>query len=212
VSTIGWRIIGAGGTIVNLITGGLALAILRFKKPQLHSFQYFLWLFSAVSLLSAFGYLLFSGVTGIGDWIAVVRNIIPNIIARILLVVIGAVLYFWLTPKLLVPEFKHFLSGSIPLNLQIFSLLRFPYVIGGTTVLVAGLLNPHISNVLFVSAAISAFAATSLLAWYPHSKIHSTLASLPTAPLTIRASWSWILAGSVTLLFFVGILGQGIIF
>jgi hypothetical protein len=64
-STTAQRLISAGGSIANLLIGLPLLALL----PRIRStrWRYFLWLFAAVNILTAFGYFLFSGVGGIGD-------------------------------------------------------------------------------------------------------------------------------------------------
>jgi hypothetical protein len=61
------RWIAAGGSLMNLVTGAIALGMLRSATKA--SLRYFLWLFSLVSFLMAFGYFLFSGVSGVGDWV-----------------------------------------------------------------------------------------------------------------------------------------------
>src|SRR5205814_5505326 len=51
------RWISAGGTIANLLAGLTILRVLRRERLP-SSLRYFLWLFAAVNLLTAFGYLL----------------------------------------------------------------------------------------------------------------------------------------------------------
>jgi hypothetical protein len=55
--------ISAGGSIADVLVGLPALWLSR--QPALApSWRYFLWLFAAVNLLTAFGYLLYSGIAG----------------------------------------------------------------------------------------------------------------------------------------------------
>src|SRR5204863_5192488 len=59
-STTAQRLISAGGSIANLLVGLPLLALLaRIRSTR---WRYFLWLFAAVNILTAFGYFLFSGV------------------------------------------------------------------------------------------------------------------------------------------------------
>src|SRR5436309_12335086 len=59
--------ISAGGSIANVIVGlPIAWALRRARLAA--ALRYFLWLFAAVNLLTGFGYLMFSGIGGIGDW------------------------------------------------------------------------------------------------------------------------------------------------
>ena len=53
------RAISAAGSILNVIVGLPLIALLRSRVPLSPRWRYFLWLFCAVNLLTAFGYLLF---------------------------------------------------------------------------------------------------------------------------------------------------------
>ena len=61
------RWVDAGGTIVNLIVGSVALLAAR-KAGERANLRYFLWLLGALNLLPGAGYFLFSGIFGFGDW------------------------------------------------------------------------------------------------------------------------------------------------
>src|SRR4051794_13438444 len=56
------KIVSAGGTIANLLAGGLALLSLR-RPPSAAHLHYFLWLFAALNLYIGTGYFLFSGMS-----------------------------------------------------------------------------------------------------------------------------------------------------
>ena len=58
--------ISAAGSIANVVVGLPLLAI--GARTRSTRWRYFLWLFAAVNILTAFGYLLFSGIAGVGDW------------------------------------------------------------------------------------------------------------------------------------------------
>jgi len=206
------RIIAAGGGFINLLTGMIALAMLRWAKPSADSLRYFLWLFATISLLMAFGYVLFSGVFWVGDWKMAFRGLAPEAVVRIGLTFVGAALYFVVTPGLILPSFLDFLSITPFRESQIRRLLRFPYIVGGTTFIAAGLLNPHGVKLLMLSAVSASFGGTSFLAW---CKIPSAIPSFGTRaenPLVLKFYPGWITAGIVMLVIFVGILGPGIVF
>lgn len=205
------RIIAAGGGVINLLTGMIALAIVRWARPRADALGYFLWLFATVSLLMAFGYLLFSGVSGIGDWIMVFGGLAPKVVVRSGLTLVGAILYFVVTPRLVVPPFRAFLNGSRAHELQIRRLLRFPYVVGGITFLAAGALNPLGFKLLMISAASAALGGTSFLAWCKIPEHPGSSDQSPETALVLRAQGGWIAAGAVMLVVFIGILGPGIV-
>jgi hypothetical protein len=206
------RIIAAGGGFVNLLTGVAALAMLRWARPRADSLRYFLWLFGAISLLMAFGYVLFSGVFWVGDWRMVFRGLAPQAVVRIGLTLIGAALYFAATPRLILPLFLDFLGTTTARESQIRRLLRFPYIVGGMTFIAAGLLNPYGAKLLMLSGVSASLGGTSLLAWCKISPAATPSGAGTVAPLVLRFNPGWIAAGIVMLIVFVGILGPGIVF
>src|SRR5262249_23596601 len=137
----------------------------RVRSP---AWRYFMWLFSAVNLLTAFGYLLYSGVAGIGDWSRVFEGLAPAPLVRAALIVAGAVLYFIVAPRLLMPALDAFL-GRDPADRErgARTLSLLPYLSGGIALVLAGLLNPLGWRIMLISAVAAGFGGTSLLAWYP---------------------------------------------
>jgi len=208
VSRTAQRLIQAGGSIANLLVGLPLLAVV----PRVRSsrWRYFLWLFAAVYILTAFGYFLFSGIAGIGDWSRVFAGLAPDGLLRAGLTVAGAILYFVVAPRLLMPPFDPFLgrtSGVRERRARILSIV--PYLAGGIAFIVAGSLNPLGWKLVLISAAAAAFGGTSLLAWYPPIPRPPAPAT-PEPPLGIVRSHAWIIAAVVVLLFFVFVLGPGI--
>jgi hypothetical protein len=206
----GERWIAAGGGIVNLMAAFIALVVLRAGRPAAASGRYFVWLFAAVNLLMAFGYLLFSGIGGIGDWKRVVEGLEPHAAYRVGLAATGGLLYFVVAPKLLAPHFAGFLRPDSPAGPQIWQLVRMPYLIGGCAFVLAGLLNPYGLKLVLISAAAASFGGTSLLIWYPFDKVVPQQRGI--VPFAIRRSRAWVAAGAVALLVFVGGLGPGLNF
>ncbi len=85
--------VSAGGTIINLIVGMAALLMARHAGDRAN-LRYFLWLFAALNLLPGAGYFLFSGISGFGDWQAVIDGWPHQTALRIGLTLFGAALYF----------------------------------------------------------------------------------------------------------------------
>jgi hypothetical protein len=69
------RVIAAGGTLVNLLVGGVAFAALAHSRTLSALARYFFWLLAFVNLFQGTGYFLFSGVAGIGDWASVIAGL-----------------------------------------------------------------------------------------------------------------------------------------
>ncbi len=210
VSDSARRAISAAGSIVNVIVGLPLVALLRSRVSLSSRWRYLLWLFSAVNLLMAFGYLLFSGIGRVGDWARVIEGARPAWLLRLALVVSGAVLYFVVAPRLLMPGLDPFL-GREPASrsARARQLSLVPYFTGAATLIVAGLLNPLGMKIVLISAAAASLGGTSLLAWYP--AIPRAPSSFATdVPLGIPRSVPWIVAAAITVALFVLGLGPGI--
>ena len=68
------RWIEAGGTLVNLPAGTLALLATHAAGTRA-SLRYFCWLLAAHNLFSGTGYFMFSGIFGFGDWEQVIAGL-----------------------------------------------------------------------------------------------------------------------------------------
>jgi hypothetical protein len=204
------RAISAAGSIVNVIVGLLVVALLRSRVRLVPHARYFLWLFAAVNLLTAFGYPLFSGVGGIGDWERVTRGAQPAIVFRLVLCLIGGLLYFVVAPRLLMPALDPFLGREPEARIaRARRLSLLPYFVGAATLIVAGILNPLGMKIVLISAAAASLGGTSLLAWYPAiPRAPSPYAVEP--PLAVTRSVPWIVGASIALAIFVLVLGPGI--
>jgi hypothetical protein len=202
------RMISAAGSVVNVVVGLPLLAIM--SRVRSTRWRYFLWLFAAVNLLTAFGYLLYSGIAGIGDWARVVDGLTPAWLFRAGLIALGFILYFIVAPRLLMPRIDPFL-GRVPAERErrARTLSLLPYLAGGTALVLAGLFNPLGWRLVMISAAAASFGGTSLLAWYPAIP-RKPEPGTSDQPLGIGRSIGWILAAAVVLLVFVCVLGPGI--
>jgi len=204
------RMISAAGSVMNVIVGIPLVALLRSRTPLSPRWRYFLWLFSAVNLLTAFGYLLYSGIGDIGDWARVVRGAQPAWLYRLVLVVAGGLLYFVIAPRLLMPALDPFLGrdpGARVARARRLSLI--PYVAGAFTMILAGLLNPLGMKIVLISAAAASLGGTSLLAWYPATP-RAPSAYATDTPRGITRSIPWIVSAAIAMLLFVLVLGPGI--
>jgi hypothetical protein len=207
------RWVAAGGSLANLLVAAIAWAGLRLIPAGWGRGRFFLWLVLAVNVLQAFGYLLFSGIGGIGDWAVVVRDLHPAALWRLGLVVAGGVLYFLVAPRLFMPELEPFLPADREQRVaRVRTLTLLPYLAGGATFAIAGALNPLGWIYVLISAVAASFGGTSLLAWYPVLWARRVPVSSPEVPLGVARSPAWLVAAAVTLFVFIGVLGPGIRF
>jgi hypothetical protein len=76
------RIFSFGGPLGSLVFAGLSwLALRSLRRPEMR-LRLFLWLTFAFNLFWGVGYLIYSGVTGSGDWAETVRGVLPDPIWR----------------------------------------------------------------------------------------------------------------------------------
>ncbi len=87
------RLISLAGPLVNLIIGAALYLWLRRRGATAGTPWYFLWLFMLLNFLCGTGYLLFSGVIGVGDMAVVVDGWSPGWLWRGLLILVGAAVY-----------------------------------------------------------------------------------------------------------------------
>jgi hypothetical protein len=208
VSNAARLVIAMAGTVANLVFGCLAALLLARWRHAAATARFFLWLFCAVNLLQAAGYLFFSGVAGVGDWAAVVAPLRAPIASRIGLTVVGGLLYFVTVARFLERRLEPFMAPGPRGGGRLGRLVRLPYVVGGVTLTATGLFNPHGLELVLISAAAASFGGTSLLVWYPFRR-RAGLAG-DGVPLSIPRSPAWVLAGALTLVVFVVVFGPGI--
>src|SRR5215470_9505002 len=200
------HVIAAGGTVVNLAAAAIALAAMRLTRSASPHLRYALWLFATVNLFLGTGYFLYSGVAGIGDWVAVIRGLNPAWLWRVVLAILGGVTY-WLSVWLALIQLGPFI-GSDPTDRlrRAYALTLIPYFTGAALSIGAGLLKPH--GMLLV--AISAAAASLGVAWGPQLLHGDFIPPSAEGPIPSARSWPWIILAIVIAIPFVAVLGPGI--
>ena len=203
------RIVSAGGTIANLLAGGIALASLR-RPPSATHLHYFLWLFAALNLYVGTGYFLYSGMSNIGDWANVIAGLPGFWLWRGLLVVLGGVSYY-LCVRTMLAKAKPLIGGDATVRYRRANLLMLiPYAAGAIMSLMAGALNPQAKALLLISAVAASLGGMSGLAWGPQMLRDPQWQVDSTTPAAIPRHWGWIVAGLLVAAGFVAVLGPGV--
>jgi hypothetical protein len=206
-----WRIFDLGGPAGNLVCAGLAWLGLRLFSRARAALHLFLWLTMAFSLYWAFGYLLFCGVTGRGDWMALLPS--GGWPFRAVLFVAGFALYR-LSSRLAARELRGFFdasaSGALP---RARHLMWTAWFAGGIIATAGAAFDPRGSIEMLNSGALSSFAAAVGLLWIPPLLARSPYPPQPahtSTPLIVARSAPWIASALVASFFFIGVLGRGI--
>jgi hypothetical protein len=206
------RLVAAGGTVANLIFGGLFWVAARALK-QSAAGRYFFWLLMTFNLFDAGGYFLFSGIANIGDWAAVVAGWQPAWAWRVALIALGTETYFFLFLPLCLRELLPFVGTEAEVRVRRarqFTLA--PYLTCGILSCVAGTLNPVGPLLILISAAAASFGGKSGLAWM-WTLLHGP--RIPSSELQmpeIECSRGSMFAAAVLGIVFIAKLGPGIKF
>jgi hypothetical protein len=206
------RLVAAGGTLANLIFGVLFWVAAHAVKRSA-SWRYFFWLLMTFNLLSAGGYLLFSGIGNIGDWVAVVAGWQPAWAWRVGLTALGIVTYFFVFVPLSLRELLPFLGNDAKIRVRRARQLTVtPYLTAGILSCVAGALNPVGPLLILISAAAASFGGNSGLAWMWNLVHGPRFASSEFQMPEIERSRGWIIAAVLLAIGFIAGLGPGVRF
>ena len=203
------RLVALAGPIVSLITGSVALLVLdRIPKGSYH-IRYWAWLFGTISLMTATGYLMFSGFTGLGDFGASRDGALylarPEWLWRLASAVIGGAGYA-LVIYLSLRKMDKLIGGEGPARVAHAQKLSLTSYLTGTLMSVLiGLLNPQGIVIVLISAAASTLGGTSGLAWMMQMLDRKKVSSA--SPLRLERSWFWIGTGFIVAILYAAILG-----
>jgi hypothetical protein len=205
-----WRIFDLGGPAGNLVFALLAWVAQRFVRTRPVPLKLFLWLLMAFSLFWAFGYLIFSGVTGRGDWMALLtgtRFVLPG---RIVFVVLGIGLYR-VTIRLMANEmrwlFPVYDAGD---RGRIVRLIWICYISGGVIACAGAMLDPRGRMEILRSGALSSFGGALGLLYVPRNLFRMPqVAGVTDTP--VSRDLAWMVAAAAGVIYYVAILGPGML-
>jgi hypothetical protein len=206
------RLVIAGGTLMNAAAAGLFFLAGRNARLTAPHLKYFAWLSMTVNLLDAAGYLAFSGVGGFGDWAMFIHGFRPQWAWRMGLAIAGGGAYL-LCVRWSLLALRPLVGGGARRYLVARRLCIPPYLAGGIVACLAGAFNPQGWFLVMMAAAAPAFGGKSALIWGPEWLRGSSIPAGPDAtPVPIPRNWAWIVAGIVTGVCFILVLGPGVHF
>ena len=214
LSDMGNRLVALAGPLMSLIVGLIAMLLFDRTSKSNPLLKYFIWLFATVNLMTAAGYILFSGVAGIGDLgtgqYGVFYQVQPEWLYRVGLAVVGAACYYWVV-RVSIRKVDAFIGGEGVERVnraQMISLVS--YLTGGLVAVLIGLLNPYGLVIALVSSVASSMGGTSGLAWM--MQLLDRKKNTGDAPFTMERSWGWIAVSVVFLLAYTIIFGPTLYF
>jgi hypothetical protein len=202
------QIINAAATPVNLLTGALALMLLRRVGVKSAAWRYFLWLFAVVSFTMATWNLVTIPLLGAGDWGEVAESLSHPGLWTAGVVAVGvvvAIVGYCLPLRLFVPDLgdrpglRHkitFVPVVTMIVVQTLSVLASPFATA-----------PAEANHLLVSV----FAYAHLIVWAVLvNRGVGPRTPRPVDDLTLHRSPGWLATGAVAVIVFVAVLGPGL--
>jgi hypothetical protein len=200
------RLAGACGTLATVALGGIAAAFARIDK-RLTAGWYFLWAFGCVSLMNS-GRLLYSAISGTGDWSVIVDTFQSPWIWRVGLALAGVFIY---RPALqfAVRGLQDLVENRELAYRDLWRLALTAYFTASIVLTVGAVLDPAQSGAVVVAVLAAPFALHLGLLVVP-AFISEPVETGAVASRAIAFSWIWLLlccaAGAV---FFAG-LGRAI--
>jgi hypothetical protein len=203
------KIFSLGGPLGSLLFAGLAGLALRSLRHAGIRPRLFLWLAMAFNLFWGVGYLIYSGVTGSGDWAESIRGVPPALVWRLVMLAAGLLLYS-LAMKALAGEIGRFIPLDDPESRgRVGRLVWLSYWAAGVISCVAAAFDPRGADQVYKSAALVSFCSAAGLLAVPRLLRRLPFSS-EVAGDPIARSIGWILAAVLTASLYVGALGPGV--
>jgi hypothetical protein len=203
------RLVALAGPLVSLITGATGSLLVRRLKTWEGAGWYFTWLLGTLGLMSAAGYPLFSGISGMGD-LGVTRDgalygAQPEWLWRILLTVAGLAAY-WAAVRVSLRTIEPRAAGLGPGRIRCARLAALiSYLTGAAVSLAIGLLNPQGIAIVVTSALASSAGGSSGLLWM--MQLMDRQREVVGQGLYFPRRWGWIAAGGAITIAYAAIFG-----
>lgn len=214
LSTVAWsssydsKLVDVGGTVVNLIAAAVFWLLLRSARNSSAATRLFLLLACAFNLFAGTGYFLFSGLTNFGDWAAVIQDLHPHALWRVVLVTAGVFGYWGALVVAGTSLFRYVGFHCRADRRRISHLMLIAYLNAVLIACLGGALNPlGIEYVFFSALPATAGAGSGLL----YMQYYARKSVEPAGSVqSIDRSFAWIGASAACALLFIFVLGRGI--
>ncbi len=204
------RIVAAAGSTANLLVAALALPLWALVRERGPATRLFVWLLFTVNAFQWAGYFLYSGVTGFGDWGTeeVLSGIVHAPHARVVMVAVGAYLYFWWINERSGRMLGAILGGTSAARRTGQYVSMTAYAVGGAVALLVALLSPLGAPLVIGSALASSLVGTFGLLFV---SLQMPRDGRGAGPSLVRR-WPWIALGAAAALAYAATLGPSIVF
>jgi hypothetical protein len=207
------RIVAASAPIYNILAGLLAWFIFRGSRHRSSESQLFLWLFMLMNWFYGAGYLAFSGITNVGDWSVVIIGLQPHWLYRLLMTIVGVLLFIFFVHQGL-QEFGKVVCAHADKHCNcVNKLCIMSYFTSFLIILFAGFFCPYGMTSLPATAGLFAAAGALspfllLVRWFRTDRF----AKLAKEPLDIHRRWRWVISSLVMVFVYLVVLGRTLYF
>lgn len=212
MSSLNIRLVALAGPFISLVTGLVSFLVILPRIPsRAHAAYYFVWLLGSLGLMGSTGYLLFSGISGVGDFgtasDGVFYQATPEWLWRTAMTIIGVLSYATIV-RFAVRKIDQHIGGEGRSRIQYALRLTWvSYITGAVLYIAIGLLNPHGLIIVAMSAAASSLGGTSGLLWMMEWLDRKKQVE---SGLIIQRSWVWITLGISITVIYAAVLGPTI--
>lgn len=198
------RLVSAAGFGANMIAALIALIL--FGKVKSDGARLVAWMAFCANGMTAAGYFLFSGVTGIGDWgpgpDGGMGEMANPMLWRAGLVIIGLPLYIAVTRRA-IAMVRAMLGGNDTVRTVQRNMVLTFYFVNGLLALVVGLFNPEGMVIVITSALAATFGGLAGL-W---NVAYAKPSGAPPRNFTIKRNIIVLVAGIIMTMMFAAIFG-----
>ena len=203
-----YNIIVIAGSTANWTIGLVCLVLLRTWRTAPSTLRYFLWLSMCVNLFLPSTYLLAAPVIKYGDSYILISDLRAQFFWRSVLALAGAVLC-WFSFQACRSELSRLIGlGAWMARSIAWELVAPAYVAGGIVTVTSGLFSQLPAKWAQLQAAGGTFGLTVWLLLLPFGI--SEPPGPEQHPFKVPRSVGWIVAGVLSALIFIGVLGPGI--
>ncbi len=194
VTDAGYRFVALAGPLVSLAAGILFFSVFNMTSKRNAPLKFFLWHLATVNLMTAAGYMLFSGIAGIGDLGITESGVFyqrePEWLYRVSLTLLGLIAYY-IVIRISIAKMDTFIGGEgVERVRRAQTLSLISYLSGGVIAVLIGLLNPYGLFIVLAASVASSMGGTSGLAWMMQLLDRKKVAG--DEAFVLERSWAWI--------------------
>jgi hypothetical protein len=203
-----YNIIVMAGCAANWTIGLTCLGLLRTLRTNQPALRYFVWLLMCVNLLLPSTYMTVAPIIKFGDSYILISGLHWQFVWRSALVLSGAAIC-WLAFRVCRAELGKLIGvGGLAARSIAWELVLPAYVAGGIVTITSGLFSQLEFRWAQLEAAGGTFGLTFWLLLLPFGIPEPPRSEQP--PFRVPRSVGWIVAGALSALIFIGVLGPGI--